>query len=108
MYIPSEDSFRFVKEILEEDQKLVERMQDRKGQTEEIYKIYQDRLLLYINAKKMPIDHIHKCLLDSMLGDVKVELIIFQTRLQFEHQIKEIADRIDRMEKEMKCKDRCI
>jgi hypothetical protein len=50
----------------------------------------------------MPIHPLMKVLFSSMAGDVKLELLLFKLRQDFEEQISRIITRIDSIEDEIK------
>jgi hypothetical protein len=65
-------------------------------------KLYNKRFNIFLAAEKMPIDPLMKVIFRSMAYDVKLEVLLFKMRKDYEEQISRIIARIDRMEDEMK------
>ena len=73
------------------------------GESEqELHKLYNERYNIFLAAEKMPIHPLMKVIFSSIAGDVKLEVLLFKVRKDFEEQISRIITRIDRMEDEMK------
>ncbi|MDQ4073879.1 MAG: hypothetical protein M3162_06190 [Thermoproteota archaeon] len=102
MSMPEDGGANFVMKILEEDGKLVEQMRQKKGQTEEQYKLLDRRLMLYEEALKMPMSDMHRLILDGSRSGVYSEMLVFQIRIEFEDQISKIVTRLDTIENDIK------
>ena len=73
------------------------------GESEkELHKLYDERYNIFLAAEKMPIHPLMKVIFNNMASDVKLELLLFKVRGDFDEQISRIITRIDRMEDEMK------
>ena len=92
----------FAKKIIEMDNALREKMKAAHGESEEIYKIFKERLDTYTAAEKMPIDPLTSVLFSSMKSDVMLELQLFKTRKDFDEQVSQIITRLDNMENDIK------
>jgi hypothetical protein len=74
------------------------------GESEEVAlnQLYNKRYNIFLAAEKMPIHPLMKVIFSSMAGDVKLELLLFKLRQDFEEQISRIITRIDSIEEEIK------
>ena len=66
------------------------------------YELYKERLAIYTEAEKMPIDPVTKVLFSSMKIDVVLEIALFKLRKDFDEQASQIISRIDNMENDIK------
>ena len=92
----------FVDKIIERDRQLREKISAEHGESEELYKLYKERLDIYTTAEKMPVDPITKVLFSSMKSDVILEVAIFKLRKDFDEQISQIISRLDSVENGIK------
>ena len=68
---------------------------------EELHKLYNnERYNIFLAAEKMPIDPLMKVIFSSMASNVKLDVLLFKVRKDFEEQISRIITRIDNMEDE--------
>ena len=73
------------------------------GQSEvALNQLYNKRYNIFLAAENMPIHPLMKVIFSSMAGDVKLEVLLFKLRQDFEEQISRIITRIDSIEDEMK------
>ena len=68
----------------------------------ELHKLYNERYNIFLAAEKMPIHPLMKVIFSSMASDVKLEVLLFKLRQDFEEQISRIITRIDSIEDEIK------
>jgi hypothetical protein len=99
--MPSDGGKMLVEEVFAEDQKLLDEIKQKKGQTKEIYEIYWRRYSLYQKAINMPIDPVYQGLLINSAQVIQSEIIIFQNRIEFEEQIAKIVSRLDVLESDI-------
>jgi hypothetical protein len=69
---------------------------------EELHKLYNERYNIFLAADKMPIHPLMKVIFSSMASDVKLDVLLFKVRKDFEEQVSRIITRIDSMEDEIK------
>src|SRR5206468_12894837 len=69
---------------------------------EELHKLYNERYNIFLAAEKMPIHPLMKVIFSGMASDVKLDVLLFKVRKDFEEQVSRIITRIDSMEDEMK------
>jgi hypothetical protein len=73
------------------------------GESEEVLnKLYNKRYNIFLAAEKMPIYPLMKVIFSSMAGDVRLEVLLFKVRKDFEEQISRVITRINSIEDEMK------
>ena len=65
-------------------------------------KLYNKRYNIFLAAEKMPIHPLMKVIFRSMASDVKLVLLLFKLRQDFEEQISRIITMIDSIEDEIK------
>jgi hypothetical protein len=69
---------------------------------EELHKLYNERYNIFLVAEKMPIHPLMKVIFSSMASYVRLDVLLFKVRKDFEEQVSRIITRIDSMEDEMK------
>jgi hypothetical protein len=57
---------------------------------EELHKLYNERYNIFLAADKMPIHPLMKVIFSSMASDVKLDVLLFKVRKDFEEQEDEI------------------
>jgi hypothetical protein len=73
------------------------------GESEaELHKLYNERYNIFLAAEKMPIHPLMKVIFSSMASEVKLDVLLFKVRKDFEEQVSQIVTRMDSMEDEMK------
>jgi hypothetical protein len=73
------------------------------GESEaELHKLYNERYNIFLAAEKMPIHPLMKVIFSSMASEVKLDVLLFKVRKDFEEQVSQIITRMDSMEGEMK------
>jgi hypothetical protein len=93
-----------VRRIIAKERELIRRI-DAAAHCEsekELHKLYNERYNIFLAAEKMPIHPLMKVIFSSMASDVKLEVLLFKVRKDFEEQISRIITRIDSMGDEMK------
>jgi uncharacterized protein (UPF0335 family) len=92
----------FAKKIMEKDREIRQKMEAAHGESGVLYELYKERLAIYTEAEKMPIDPVTKVLFSSMKSDVVLEIALFKLRKDFDEQASQIISRIDNMENDIK------
>ncbi|MDN5846532.1 MAG: hypothetical protein L0H53_09700 [Candidatus Nitrosocosmicus sp.] len=98
------ESRMIVKQTIDQDRVLVDKMTGKGLLTDEIYKIYQERVKLYDDAlnNQSLNDNTDRIFLDYRRSDLFVDLKVFKFKIAFEEQIGQIMSRLDEQEDQIK------
>jgi hypothetical protein len=94
----------FGEKIVKMDKGLREKMDEafEKGDSEQVYRLTQERYNLYTEAEKYPLSETTKVLFSSMKGDVVLQVLLFKIKKDFEEQTSQIVTRLDTLENDVK------
>ena len=91
-----------LKRILKKDSEFRRKIKESYGESNEIHKIFKERLDMYSAAIEISTDDIAMVLFSNMKIDVILELELFQFKKLIDEQMSQIISRQDKMEDDIK------
>ena len=92
----------YVERINKKDDEIVQRMESSQGDPDAYYRLNKERLTLYDEASKMPVDPLTKVYFSLVKSDITRDVVLFKLRKDFDQQVSEIISRLDNMDNDIK------
>jgi hypothetical protein len=89
------------KKIINQDTELMANMYQKNIQTEEMYGIFRQRLLLFEKALTMPFTETDRLLLNSRQAEIRMELKLFRLKQHVEDELSQINSRLCELEAQL-------
>jgi hypothetical protein len=92
----------YIERIMKMDDEIVQRMESSHGDPDAYYRLNRERLDLYTEASKMPIDRTTKVYFSLVASDITRDVALFKLRKDFDDQISQIISRLDDIDSDIR------
>lgn len=88
--------------IMKMDDEIVQKMENSHGDADAYYRLNKQRLDLYDEASKLPVDRITQVYFSLVKSDITRDVALFKLRKDFDQQVSEIISRLDNIDSNIK------